>query len=205
MQFSHSSDELPLGRKATRWFRFRIAAWLEQYATQGGAGVVTKPDVLAALVEWYAEMPRRYLKWVAAERYFGSRYSSGGWELIPRVILQDLGDGIVEATRVASAAANAKFASLDEWLRADMNGSLAYSPEGGSSDLTKECRESLAFRALLRRSKVKVRTPKVCPSCGASWVARHGDNFPRDIRAKRCPDCREASSHKRTAPAQAAQ
>lgn len=183
----------PFGRKAARWFRARLAAYLEEVAFRDAARKVTSRDLLPHAVEWYASQPRRFVRWVAATRYSGPGFASGGWELAADAVLDAFPQALTEAQRAAAAAVSAQFSTLDEWLAADLAGTIARAPLGGSASLDAETRTKLGAASYRRQ----LWWPLTCPECGAGWRRRmetRGAGFvvpvAADRQATRCPDCR---------------
>ncbi len=93
------------------------------------------------------------------------------------------------------------FRTLEEWLVADLTGTLAAAPQGGSVVLNEEVRWQL-YCARRRRELTR---PVACASCGTPWQRRveiRGSigcvvAVAADRVATRCPSCR---AKRKTAP-----
>jgi hypothetical protein len=177
------------GRKAQRWFRARLLQHLRELQVE--------PALLDALADWYVEETTLYVRWVPATRYSGKGFALGGWELHDDRVLADLLTGL-EAVRatVATAAANA-FTSLDEWLAADLAGTIpAYGYQLGGSPRLPEALRGKLKSATWRRDLLR---PRECPDCHGAWRVRTvqwkvgGVGIAgHDRDAKRCHECRKA-------------
>lgn len=199
------SHEPPFERRALRWFRCRVADILMGVAIDIPAGTReplngTEP-YFADLLDWYCARSRRYVYWTAAVHYQGRGFATGHWSVYSGEIEIDFERAQAEATRVHAARELADVASLDQWLAADLAGSLPAAPLGGSHELPEQARAALT--TLKQERELRARLRKTCPQCGGRWSVRSGLEFPHDLNAKRCPSCREAKSRKRPAAQEA--
>lgn len=194
------SHEPPFDRRALRWFRQRLSDIL-----RGALDVpANKMDLagnepyFAHLLDWYCERVHRYVHWTPSIHYHGRGFAMGHWEVYWGEVEEDFGRAVVEAKRAHAAQALAPIASLEEWLAADLAGTLPAAPVGGSVALSGDLRARLYFSRLKREPKV----PDVrrCPSCSVDWTVRvESKYFGLDLHSKRCPACREQARQKRKA------
>lgn len=187
--------EPPFNRRALRWFRARVADILQGVAmdvpTTRREPLTGAEPYFDALLEWYCARARRFAYWTAAPHYHGRGFSAGHWTVFHGEVELAFEQAQAEATRAHAAEALASVPSLDAWLEADLAGTLPAAPIGGSATLAPAQREALRTRKGDRELRARLR--KTCPSCGARWAVRSGLQFPHDLNAKRCPDCRAAT------------
>jgi hypothetical protein len=147
--------------------------------------------MLDQVVDWLAQDEERtgaapfYAKWIPAEIYCGVGYSAGGWAIDWETLVAELPHELTELSRSILRTADAKtYPTLDDWLRADISGELAY--PGATSGLDRpgctlrpETRRAISALASARRTL----WPRPCSDCGDSFV-------PDRRRVARCPGCR---------------
>jgi hypothetical protein len=155
------------GRRAGAWYRQRIADFLRSNGGLFGIAVGEIDDLAAELVNYYVEDSRLpwYGRWVAEEHYRGRRYSAGFWTLDERLLLAELPQEIMQLRRSkARESDKARLASLDDWLRADIAGTLQFGGEkGGAPNLLPELRSKMRLAA-------KVRRRRKCAKCGCRFI-----------------------------------
>lgn len=174
------------GTRARLWLERRMRQELEKYnngtapTKRYGVLPITQDDVVG-LVPWFMEDATHYVEWIFYDDYAGARYTRGAWRFNAETVKRDIPQGMEELRdRAAHAADAATVATLDDWLRADMAGTLQHAGWlGGAKDmrLTPEERRGLNYSALTRR----YRWPKACATCGESF---------RDGSCKNCKACR---------------
>lgn len=154
------------------WFRARVASLKPLLELQ-------HQELKDEILGWYIEEPARYITWVPEEAFRGKGYAPGAWKVLDNVVLGDLKDGIHEARRRIARRRDPEFASLDDWLRAEVSGAL-FDPgdQGGSDQLPMDTTNSLKCRAWVRR----LRWPRNCSTCGESFK-------PTRSKARRCDAC----------------
>jgi hypothetical protein len=173
------SDGIPhFGRKGKQWLARHLRTWL----LQNGGTIPWRMVIgeVTPIVEWFCEQPLRYIMWKDATEYHGKGYSFGAWIVHWDIVKDDLADGLQKLRAQKAQAADAsRITSLDDWLRADIGGTLEYrGAQGGTAQLSKELRERLA-RAALRRRRYWHRA---CDDCGESFV-------PKRRNGRRCEEC----------------
>lgn len=174
--------EPEIGKKVLAWFKRKVRAKLlpPSFEDKASDNLVAQTD---SMVEWYAEMPERYMKWVDSDEFQGGRFSNGSWVIDWDILLRDQPEAAAEYRRRKDAA---RFPTLDDWLRADAAGELEYrGDEGGMAEIPEKVRARVKEAARARL----LRRPAVC-ECGKQ--------FARDrANAKRCPECRVAKKAER--------
>jgi hypothetical protein len=147
--------------------------------------------MLYQVVDWLAQDEERtgaapfYAKWIPAEVYCGVGYSAGGWAIDWETLVEELPHELTELSRSILRTADAKtYPTLDDWLRADIRGELAYPGAASGLDrpgctLRPETRRAISALASARQSL----WPQLCADCGESFT-------PDRRRFGRCPDCR---------------
>lgn len=168
------------GRKAKLWLasaiRERLTATDEKHPEPRVYG-----QELEDIVAWYCEEPMFYVTWVPAAEYRGRGFSHGAWQLDYAAINRDfkLGRKVCLVRRTLEID-NARIKSLDEWLRADIAGTLKCPGRfGGTEELSAEVVKNLSSAAANRRK----RWPRRCVQCDRSFKPDHH-------KATRCPSCR---------------
>lgn len=169
----------PFGRKATLWFRAAVGESLsvtdDEHPQPAAEG-----DELEQLTDWLCEEPLRYVKWQPASEYHGKRFSTGAWVLDLESIAEDLPLGRKVIRRKAARIVDGDtIKTLDDWLRADAQGTLKDPGAiGGSEYLTDEWKKWARQNAAITRAKWS----RKCTSCGES--------FKRKYRGRvRCDAC----------------
>jgi len=167
------------GRKARAWMARVLDRKLRELAPGWN-----DDEVMADLVAWYMDDAERYVKWVDDEGgYRGRGYSNGLWVIDWETVREDLHQGTTTLnSHAARERDTARFQTLDEWLRADLQGELDYPGAlGGMEDVPDEIRVRVQRAAIERRRRWPIRC-----ACGKSFV-------PDRRKARRCPDCRAAN------------
>lgn len=115
-----------------------------------------------------------------ASEFRGRGFSHGAWILDMDAINADLALAKDQLCRARLRAIDAEVIhSLDDYLRADIEGTLAYAgAEGGSGMIETELQNELSAKAWKRR----MRWPRKCTACGESFT-------PDRRTAARCPTC----------------
>lgn len=175
-------DGLPkFGKKASAWFgrllRTRLTTddpqWVEFFGVRITAGE------LDAVVSWLAESPMKYVKWKDSDEYHGGGFANGGWVISWEAVRDALPDVL---SRIRAAGQAARFPTLDEWLLADLRGSVKIeTARGGAEKLPKRLRRELQQKARARRKG----KPRTCCTC-------RGEFQPTCNRARRCKACIDA-------------
>lgn len=170
------------GRKAQRWFRHAVFQWLTTEPEEGQAHV--RDDSLAwKVVDWYLEEHGVYVTWVPGDGYYGPRYSWGSWRLDEVTLTRDVRRGLQEVHNRCAAVVADSIASLDDWLRADLNGTLPIAGALGASVLfSDERKRDLHFSMLRLTEYGPIKQCKVCD---------HRFRSDRQHRAY-CHECRAA-------------
>lgn len=160
------------------WLERNIRAQLTTMAADPGSFV--RAVDIDRCIDWMLddEAQTQYVDWVNADEYRGPGFSHGAWKMDWKTVDHDI-DLYARRIRLRDAD-NARITSLDDWLREDLNATLAYSGHPGGTDLlADEMRGTLAKAARSREQ----RRPLLCYDCGEAFV--------RDRRnARRCPTCR---------------
>lgn len=174
-------DGLPtFGRKARAWFLRSLRANLREKCP------LRVNDELEPIVQWLAADPRRYVEWLDDEQYRGRRYSNGAWVIDWKAVAEGFHAALAD---IVTAAECERLRTLDDWLRADLDGSLKYVRAGGSGSLSREVREQLAETARARR-----RTwPIGCVDCGKTFRRRPRARG-KPIRCAHCLELRQKST-----------
>lgn len=167
------------GRKARAWLARHIEKAIRQHfdASWHDEGGIRR------LVGWYMQNPQRYVRWEDSEEYRGSGYSNGHWTVVSDAITGDEDAAVRECNaaiaRECLEADAQHFPTLDDWLRADIAGELAYAgAEGGMPHA--------------QRTTVPGDLRPKCRSCGK--------HFERDKwQSKNCADCIAAAKSVRRA------
>lgn len=169
------------GRRARAWFVLAL-----QYQLPAITEAMRAPALSAAerdaLVAWFGDRARDYVRFVPTETYAGRGFQMGAWQLDARAIATDLPLGRVQVRDAIVARAAAGCGSLEEWLARDLAGTLEGAATGGAATLPASLARSLSDSARRRREG----WPRTCTECGESWTARDG----REARAARCQQCR---------------
>lgn len=165
-------DKPRFGRKGRRWLARCIKEKLQEMKTKENGpardGMEWDTD---ALVQWFMQKPRRFVKWENADEYRGKSYTTGAWVVVWDKVNKTIPTAISEAE-------NEPIESLDDWLRADLEGTLISAIDGGAHNLPGKLRRQLAQSARARRMLI----PLVCVDCRVEFPRRKG--YP-----KRCPKC----------------
>lgn len=152
--------------------------WLGQYLiTRKGICDVPaplRPRVQVLMLDWALE----YLRWSPETVYRGPGYSMGRWEVEPDQFLAALKRATETARLEMARTADAPHhASLDAWLRADLEGRLqSIGPTGGSDKLPGYLKARLEYSA--RRRQVYV-----CRECGEQFHQK------RSVKQRTCSSC----------------
>lgn len=169
------------GRKARLWFAHALRASFTEETDDHKR--VIQDDDLDEFVAWYCEDPERYVEWQPEDTYRGRRFAAGGWAINNGIVNADYDQAREEIERARLRAIDAAhISSLDDWLRADIAGTLQFPGCRGGTwgwDQSPEVQSSLAAAARLRRRN----WPRRCRGCGESFKADHH-------KARRCPTCR---------------
>lgn len=170
------------GKKARQWFLRSLRANLKEKC------FLRAKDELESIVQWLAADPTAYVTWIDDEQYHGRRYSNGAWVIDWKAIAEGCDAALADSTATAERS---RLRTLDDWLRADLDGSLKHIPAGGSVSLNQEVREQLAETARARR-----RTwPIGCVDCGETFLRRPGSRG-KPIRCPPCLELRQKHSRK---------
>jgi hypothetical protein len=147
--------------RIVRWLRLRISAVIDAY--EPAKNVAMTPGEAAALVDLYMETPARFAEWVPYSEITQSTRHLGVWRLNVAAFGAAWAGHLATAKRRAAAA---KFGSLAEWLRDDLQrshvlrGSLG-TRDGGTVALSTERRKAMLHAALERQK----RWPRLCQTC----------------------------------------
>lgn len=177
------------GTRARLWLERRMRQELERYnngtapTKRYGVLPITQDDVVG-LVPWFMEDATHYVEWIFYDDYAGARYTRGAWRFNAETVKRDIPQGMEALRDRAAHTADAKaVATLDDWLRADMAGTLQHAGWlGGAEDmrLTPAERADLSDKAFARRYN----WPKACATCGESFRGGEYKNC-KACRAKR--------------------
>ncbi|MBK7907546.1 MAG: hypothetical protein IPJ78_13430 [Gemmatimonadetes bacterium] len=191
-------DETPerrpkFGRRALAWFRSAVRYGVRSANAPRG---VDPDDFRERLVDWFASDHFAYVGWVPHDEYRGMGYPTGAWRLDQPAILRDLPNAVQAVQDECARLMLARLSSLEDWLAADLSGTLPAAPGGGATALPSAVRDGLRVAAHGRRE----RSPRLCPDCGRTWRPRTrivaGSAWRvfvgNDRLAKRCPECRDA-------------
>jgi hypothetical protein len=192
----NGDGRVKFGHKARQWMAGLIRARL--VAEYRKRGVVWEADQLDAVVAWYEpwvcvsedleslgiETPY-YATWVPTDSYRGSGFSTGEWRVLWYEVLRDLPEAVVAVARTIDAK---WIHSLEDWLRADLAGTLHYGGAKGGTDRLDQHQRLELMDATYRRRKS---WPRICADCGESRP-------PAKLNAKRCRECVELRKQKRT-------
>jgi hypothetical protein len=137
-------------------------------------------------VEWYLEEPDVFVEWVDADEYRGRGWSNGAWVVDFNTVnahIQQCQEEVNTRSRRYDDAL--RFKTLEDWLRADINGELVYrGAKGGMDDVAKTLRirvPSEKGRCQTCR-KIFGREPwwrKNCPACtNAAKNVRRAKQLP---------------------------
>jgi hypothetical protein len=161
-------DGLPtFGKKARRWFVRLLRARL---------GRTVNESELPAVLAWFAANPMPFVRWRDEEEYRSRNYSNGAWMINWPAVTDGCGEALRE---VRTAAEEARFPTLEQWLQADIQGDLRDRGDpGGADNLPKKQRRELKEMARARRKRL----PHMCQSCSEEFT-------PTSNRAKRCTKC----------------
>ena len=159
------------GRRARAWLRRKAIAKLFCQARGENAGWLGGPDgylwtpaQAAELGEWYASRWRDYVKWEDDSTWSGTRYANGHWAFDEKAVARDVQRALADVNRALDAR---DYPTLDEWLRADIDGKLNYKGDaGGMANVSPEMR----------------RPRRRCLACGARFL-------PKNRKRVRCEDC----------------
>lgn len=171
---SEDDDGLPkFGKKARKWFLRLLRAKLE-----GNRFDITDEE-LEPVIARFAGDPMPYVKWKDSDQYHGGQYSNGSWTIDWSAVVE----GCASALRELRADAEmARFPTLDDWLHAEVEGTLPAScARGGSAKLPKKLRRELQTAARIRRKN----RPRICRGCRSEFT-------PTCNRALRCRKCIES-------------
>ena len=128
------------------------------------SGIVWELSVVEMLLEWYLERAHIYSQWIEDHEYRGSRFSHGAWHCDVAAVQRDVPIAFGHVDQALDAT---RFTTLDEWLEADLAGTLYYrGSEGGMSRVARENRPAARRKC----------------ACGEKFV-------PKRRRARRCEKC----------------
>lgn len=163
-------DELPtFGNKARKWFRRKLRAKLGSFKVPG--------DEIEPVLDCLASDPMPYVEWEDDDSYRGRGYSNGSWSIDWGAVRLGCEAALKD---LRSETERTRFSTLDDWLRADVEGKLPpSSARGGSAKLPKKLRRELLAAARARRKH----RPRICRVCKSEFM-------PTCNRALRCPTCR---------------
>jgi hypothetical protein len=169
-------DGLPkFGKKARRWFMRLLRAKLEANRFD------IKDDELEPVLARFAANPMPFITWNDAEDYHGRNYSNGAWKIDWNVVVYGVAAALNE---LRAEAESARFPTLDDWLRAEVKGTLDSTGRmGGSAKLPKKLRRELQAAARARRKN----RARICRTC-------HTEFTPTCNRALRCKKCIDSDS-----------
>lgn len=124
------------------------------------------------VIDWFTARAERFIEWQVVERYRGPGWSAGSW--------------VLHRTRVWMHLDEAMGANmcpdLDSWLRADLEGTLDWSPSESSAWSLVKGKARERYRTHTRR--VMRQSPIVCRDCGQEFR-------PDRVKGVRCKDCRD--------------
>jgi hypothetical protein len=191
----YSDDPSKIGPDVRQWFTLLVSKTLKrQVGADGEDNAIVQCRLIVeshlkgdeqAVIDWLTSRIDRFTIFVPLAEYRGDNYAMGGWQVrwnaIHRVIA-DVCCEIVEAKRVARDAA--RYPTLDDWLRADIAGTLRHrGADGGMGKVPGKVRGRLKREASARRLALLRSTAIVC-ACGASFT-------PDRANATRCDKCRD--------------
>lgn len=171
------NDGLPnFGRKARKWFARLVRAKIEE-----GPSFGMTEEEREKLIERFLADPMPYVTWTDAEEYHGRGWSNGAWSIDWNAVREGCQAALEE---LRAEAETARFPTLDDWLRAELEGTLSsHGASGGSEKLSKKLRRELLAAARARRKN----RPRICRSCRAEFT-------PTSNRALRCTKCIDSES-----------
>lgn len=181
---NQSRPPVKFGKKARAWLCRVLTAELftPSKTTEGffDRGTIEWDQwAVDILIDWYLQKPERYVSWEDDKRWCGARFSCGQYVLNKKSVLADIEEGI---KLVDIACDNYANKTLDDWLLADIEGTLCYKGDvGGMSRIPEGMR-------------ARTKTKRRCLGCGRL--------FEKQRNAKRCIDCRRAKATQRTPTAQ---
>ncbi len=172
-----SDGRAKFGRRARAWFLEAVYAYLTVPTKPGAAPVVEDADTAWAIARRLQLNAPELVYWQPMDRYSGRGFSTGSYQLRLAAILQAVEVIAREMKDAALAKASAHITTLDEWLAADLAGTLPRGAEGGAAKIPAHDREWLAIYAAARRNTI---TP--CATCGMRFKRAH-------MKRRNCPSC----------------
>ena len=142
------------------------------------------------LVDWFMESAAHFVAWYPERFYRGADRDNGAWGIREQAVDANVKHGLVSAWARYDAEQREhdrnEFATLDDWLAADVAGTLkAPGAKGGSAKLPHVARMRLHSKAFARRE----RWPLPCANCGTSFR-------PTKRGMKYCSACRTPKARK---------
>jgi hypothetical protein len=153
MDWRGESDDAPrFTRGARRWFAQHIRAAIET-EPQATAIYELRPEEIGQVVGWLQERYTEYVSYLPTEEYRGRGWSHGAW-VVDRAALKTGWRLALNTIRGDEGEAEASVTdSLDEWLRADIAGTVQ-GVKGGDAAIPDEQWASLAGAADARRKRL---------------------------------------------------
>ena len=162
--------------KLRRWFKTSLL-----HAFQN-PGKIKFPRMSYAealeLAAWMCEQVMVYVTWTPADEYFGGKFPSGSYQVEWGAVVRDVPEGLELIRRDAIVVSGEGAESLEDWLRADMEGTAPRGPAGGSARLQNVVRCTLNYQAKRRRGC----WPRACAACGEPFK-------PTRRNRRRCDAC----------------
>lgn len=171
------------GKRARRWFSLAVLCHLWHSRGANGAKLFDDEALVERLAEWFTEEAECYVVWVPTKGYVGKGFTTGEWQLDAFALKRDLPTALQEIRNTSVRELARGIGSLDEWLLADLRGTLPTSGAvGGSVHFTEERRRGLH----LRKMRLTEWGPyRECQTC------HHRFRMDRRHRAH-CQECRAA-------------
>jgi hypothetical protein len=171
------------GRDEAVWLRRRIMAHVfgdlnpETGWRTGPDKLGWPPCLIDEFLDVYAaEDPLRFVEWIDNDTFLGEGFANGSWHLKPKAV-----DAFSkQALDIVDRAIDAReFPTLDEWLKADIDGTLCFRGEaGGMSLVSPELRDAIKAKRAERGDRRR------CRACGEAFKADRAN-------AKNCQPCRD--------------